>query len=249
MCGICGIAGGPGPGAVRAMSEALVHRGPDAHGDAALGAVTLDARRLAIIDLEHGDPPLATGDGGVQVVQTGAFYNHAERRRELETQGHRFPSRCDTEAIGHLYEQHGLRAFERLRGMFALALWDARPRRLVLARVRFGIKPLFHARLRDGALAFASELSALALAPGFPRELDPDALEAYLAFNSIPAPLTAYAAARKLPPGHWLTWDADTGAVAIERWARPAPVAADEVRSGDAQALAAELRERLRDSV
>src|SRR3954452_11435262 len=211
MCGICGIAapGGVDPGALRAVSAALTHRGPDAHGEAAVGPVALDARRLAIIDLEHGDQPIATEDGAVTVVQNGEIYNHAELARALR--GHVFRTRCDTEVIGHLYEEHGLEAFARLRGMFAIALWDARERRLVLARDRFGIKPLFHARLRDGTLAFASELSALARAPEFPRELDPDGLEAYLAFNSIPGPLTAYKAARKLRPGHWLTWDAETG--------------------------------------
>src|SRR3954447_5883802 len=217
MCGICGIAapGGVDPGALRRVSAALAHRGPDAHGEAALGPVALDARRLAIIGLEHGDQPIATEDGAVTVVQNGEIYNHAALRRVLEARGHRFRTRCDTEVIGHLYEQDGLAAFEQLRGMFAIALWDARAPRLVLARDRFGIKPLFHARLRDGGLAFASELSALALAPGFPRELDPVALEAYLAFNSIPVPMTAYAAARKLPAGHWLTWNAEDGRVEI----------------------------------
>src|SRR4051794_4049910 len=229
------------------MSAALEHRGPDSDGEWTQGPVALAARRLAIIDLARGAQPIATEDGAVTVVQNGEIYNHAQLARELR--GHVFRTRCDTEVIGHLYEEYGLEAFARLRGMFAIALWDARERRLVLARDRFGIKPLFHARLPGGALAFASELSALALAPGFSRELDPDGLEAYLAFNSIPGPLTAYAAARKLRPGHWLTWDAGTGAVKIGRWARPAPVSADEVRSGDAQALAAELRERLRDSV
>src|SRR3954471_6934931 len=213
MCGICGIAapGGVDPGALRRVSAALTHRGPDAHGEAALGPVVLDARRLAIIDLEHGDQPIATEDGAVTVAQNGEIYNHAELRRELEARGHRFRTRCDTEVIGHLYEEEGAGAFERLGGLFGVAVWGGGARRLVLARDRFGIKPLFHARLRDGALAFASELSALALAPGFPRELDPAALDAYLAFNSIPAPMTAYAAARKLPPGHWLVWDAGTG--------------------------------------
>src|SRR3954462_3735721 len=239
MCGICGIAapGGGDPGALRRVSAALTHRGPDAHGEAALGPVALDARRLAIIDLEHGDQPIATEDGAVTVVQNGEIYNHAELRRELEAQGHRFRTRCDTEVIGHLYEQHGFAAFARLRGMFAIALWDARSRRLVLARDRFGIKPLFHARLRDGAFTFASELSALAQAPGSPGELDPAAIDAYLAFNSIPAPMTAYAAARKLRPGHWLTGDADGGDVATGRWARPAPVPAEAVRREPADVL------------
>src|SRR4051794_17990641 len=247
MCGICGIAsrGTPDPGALRAMSEALVHRGPDSTGERLEGPALLAARRLAIIDLAHGDQPIATEDGAVTVVQNGEIYNHERLAADLRARGHRFTTRCDTEVIGHLYEEHGLDAFEQLRGMFAVALWDARAHRLVLARDRFGIKPLFHARLRDGALAFASELSALARVPGFPRELDPDGLEAYLAFNSIPGPLTAYAAARKLLPGHWLTWEAATGAVETGCWARPTPVSADEARREPAEDLALEVRERL----
>jgi asparagine synthase (glutamine-hydrolysing) len=241
------MAGAPDEAGVREMSAALRHRGPDSEGTAVDGPVALAARRLAIIDLAHGDQPLATEDGAVTIVQNGEIYNHDALRAGLEARGHRFATRCDTEAIGHLYEEHGLEAFARLRGMFAVALWDRRARRLVLARDRFGIKPLFHARLRDGSLAFASELRALALAPGFPRELDPDALTAYLAFNSIPGPLTAYKAARKLLPGHWLTWDAATGKVATGRFARPAP--ATQVRREGPEALAAETRDRLRDSV
>src|SRR4051794_33303833 len=229
------------------MSAALRHRGPDSAGEVIAGPVALAARLLAIIDLEHGDQPIATEDEAVTVVQNGEIYNH----RELAAgpRGHVFRTRCDTEVIGHLYEEYGLGAFERLRGMFAIALWDARQRRLVLARDRFGIKPLLYARLRDGSFAFASELRALARAPGFPRELDHAALEAFLAFNSIPGPMTAYAAARKLRPGHWLTWDERTGAIETGRWARPAPVAAEDVWRENASILAGELRERLRDSV
>src|SRR3954454_14443881 len=122
------------------MSAALVHRGPDSHGEWAQGPVALAARRLAIIDLAHGDQPIATEDGAVTVVQNGEIYNHEALRGRLR--GDRFRTRCDTEVIGHLYEEHGLDAFMRLRGMFAVALWDKPRRRLVLARDRFGIKPL-----------------------------------------------------------------------------------------------------------
>src|SRR3954447_3669574 len=229
------------------MSAALEHRGPDSDGEWSDGPVALAARRLAIIDLAHGDQPIATEDGAVTVVQNGEIYNHEALARELRAAGHRLRTRCDTEVIGHLYEEHGLDAFARLRGMFAIALWDGR--RLVLARARFGIKPLFHARLRDGAFAFASELQALARAPGFPRELDPAALDAFLAFHSIPGPLTAYAAARKLRPGHWLTWDARSGAVETGRFGRPGPGSAGAGRRGPASVPARELRARLRDSV
>jgi asparagine synthase (glutamine-hydrolysing) len=248
MCGIAGIADrdGPDPAALAAMSAALVHRGPDAAGSAIDGPVGLAARRLAIIDLEHGDQPISTEEDRVTVVQNGEIYNHHELRDELRARGHRIRTRSDTEVIGHLYEEHGLGCLERLRGMFALALWDRERQMLVLARDAFGIKPLVYAQ-RGERLAFASELTALARLPGFSRELDADALAAYLAFNSIPAPLTAFRAARKLPPGHWLTWRA--GDVEIGRWARPAPVAAAQVRREGIEALAAEARDRLRDSV
>src|SRR5919206_243043 len=178
MCGIAGIAAPDGPdlGALEAMSAALEHRGPDAHGLAENGPVALAARRLAIIDLQHGDQPIETEDGRVTVVQNGEIYNHEALREELRGAGHAFTTRCDTEVLGHAYEQHGVEMLGRLRGMFALALWDRRDRTLVLARDAFGIKPLFYAPLAGGGLAFASELTALMRHPGVSRELDPDEL-------------------------------------------------------------------------
>ena len=137
MCGICGIASPTGsvdPARLAEMSATLVHRGPDSEGSVVVGGVGLAARRLAIIDLETGDQPLANEDGSLHVVHNGEIYNYRELRRELEAQGHRFRSRGDTEVLVHLYEQHGTSFPERLRGMFALALWDANRGRLVLAR-------------------------------------------------------------------------------------------------------------------
>ena len=125
------------------MSATLVHRGPDSDGAIVEGAVGLAARRLSIIDLETGDQPVANEDGSVHVVQNGELYNYRELRAELEAQGHRFRTHGDTEVLAHLYEQHGDGFAERLRGMFAAAIWDTRRRRLVLARDRFGIKPLY----------------------------------------------------------------------------------------------------------
>src|SRR5919199_2034711 len=125
MCGICGLTE-PDLDGLRAMSAALRHRGPDSDGEAVDGPVALAARRLAIIDLAHGDQPIATEDGAVTVVQNGEIYNHEALREDLRARGHAFSTRCDTEVIGHLYEEHGLDAFRRLRGMFAVALWDAR---------------------------------------------------------------------------------------------------------------------------
>ena len=250
MCGIAGIAshdrGGLDHRALAEMSAALAHRGPDDAGEAQLDGCLLAARRLSIIDLTGGHQPLVGCDDRVTVVQNGEIYNHAALREQLEMRGHGFRTRCDTEVLAHAYEEWGDDFVDRLRGMFALALWDQERRRLLLARDRFGIKPLFYAA-GGGRLAFASELTALAHAPGFSRELDPDAVEAFLAFNSIPAPLSAYRAARKLPPGQLLEWRG--GQVRLERYARPAPASAAEQRGEPAAELAAEARERLRDSV
>jgi len=247
MCGICGIAGpGADVEAVRRMNGRLVHRGPDSDGEFAADGVALAMRRLSIIDLERGDQPIANEDGTVTVVQNGEIYNYRELRRELEGRGHRFRTASDTEVLVHLFEEHGEDFAERLRGMFAIAIWDARERRLLLARDRFGIKPLYY-RLRDGALSFASELKALLEQPGFSREIDPRAVAAFLAFNSIPAPLTIFAEARKLPPGTLAVWR--DGELRQRRYARPAPVPAAETRRRPAGELADELRETLRGSV
>ncbi len=247
MCGICGIAGPDADlEAVRRMNARLVHRGPDSAGEFASGGVALAMRRLSIIDLERGDQPIANEDGTVVVVQNGEIYNHRELRRELERRGHRFHTASDTEVLVHLYEEHGEGFAERLRGMFALAIWDARERRLLLARDRFGIKPLYY-RLRDGALSFASELKAMLEQPGFSREIDPRAVAAFLAFNSIPAPLTIFAEARKLPAGTLAVWR--DGELTQRRYARPKPVPAEQARRRPAAELAEELRETLRGSV
>src|SRR5881398_2051181 len=203
MCGICGVVapnGGAVADRVTAMSATLVHRGPDSAGEFSDGTAALAARRLSIIDLETGDQPIANEDGTLHVVQNGEIYNYRELRHELDRAGHRFRTHGDTEVLLHLYEEHGDGFAARLRGMFAVAIWDARRRRLVLARDRFGIKPLYY-RHADGELAFASELRAL------PRgEIDLDAVEAFLALNSIPAPLTIFREIRKLPAGHVLVW-------------------------------------------
>jgi asparagine synthase (glutamine-hydrolysing) len=249
MCGICGIASAGAPPdreAVRRMNGRLAHRGPDSDGLFEADGVALAMRRLSIIDLEGGDQPIANEDGTVTVVHNGEIYNYRELRAELERRGHSFRTHSDTEVLVHLYEEHGDDFLERLRGMFAVALWDARRRRLLLARDRFGIKPLYY-RVADGELSFASELKAMLELPGFSREIDPRAVAAYLAFNSIPAPLTIFAEARKLRPGTLLSWR--DGELSERRYARPRPVPAAEVRRGPAAGLADELRETLRDSV
>ncbi len=244
MCGICGIVSREAevdPDRLAAMSATLVHRGPDSSGELVDGPVGLAARRLSIIDLAHGDQPMANEDGTCHVVQNGEIYNYADLRRELARAGHGFRTDSDTEVLVHAYEEWGDDFARRLRGMFAVAIWDARRRRLVLARDAYGIKPLYY-RERHGELQFASELRAL------PRgEIDPDALEAFLAFNSIPAPLTIFRDCRKLPPGHVLAWH--DGRAELTRYARPGPAAAEDVRTDEEAELVEELRARLRDSV
>ncbi len=242
MCGICGIAstrGAVDPDRLAAMSRTLFHRGPDSEGAHIDGGVAIAARRLAIIDLTGGDQPIGNEDGRVVVVQNGEIYNYRELACELERAGHRFRTRSDTEMLVHAYEEWGPRLSERLRGMFAVAIWDAREQCLVLARDRFGIKPLYY-RVAGGELTFASELDALDHGT-----IDLDALEAFLAFNSIPAPLSIFREIRKLRPGHVLTWHA--GSATLERFARPGPL---PTRHGEDEAeLVEECRARLRDSV
>ena len=245
MCGICGIAspvGLPDPDRLATMSGLLSHRGPDSDGMVIDGPVGLAARRLAIIGLADGDQPMSNEDQTCTVVQNGEIYNFPELRRELEREGHTFRTHSDTEVHLHLYEQHGPEFARRLRGMFAVAIWDARRRRLVLARDRYGIKPLYYRHV-GGVLEFASEVRAL------PRgEIDLDAVEAFLAFNSIPAPYSIFREIRKLPPGHVLVWEED-GTVHVDRYARPGPVPIEEMRTDDEAELIEELRARMRESV
>jgi asparagine synthase (glutamine-hydrolysing) len=242
MCGICGIAStreAVDPGRLALMAKTLEHRGPDSEGMHLDGTIGLAARRLAIIDLTGGDQPIANEDGSVVVVQNGEIYNYRELQRELERAGHTFRTHCDTETLVHGYEQWGSGLWERLRGMFAVAVWDASARQLTLARDRFGIKPIYYRDVGD-ELSFASELDAL------PRgEIDLDALEAFLAFNAIPAPLSIFRDIRKLPPGQTLTWrDSE---IVLARFARPGPL---PPRHDDDEAeLVEECRARLRDSV
>jgi len=190
--------------AVAAMCATLVHRGPDDDGVYLEGNVGLAMRRLAIIDLDTGKQPIHNEDRTVWTVYNGEIYNVPELRRELEARGHHFYTRTDTEILVHLYEDHGLDFVRYLNGMFAIALWDAGRRRLVLARDRLGIKPLYYAPLQD-RLLFGSEVKAL-LADGLRPTVDVEALSLYLSLLYIPAPHTIYREVRKLEPGHLLVW-------------------------------------------
>ncbi|HVL69548.1 MAG TPA: asparagine synthase (glutamine-hydrolyzing) [Vicinamibacterales bacterium] len=199
-----------------AMTDVIAHRGPDAAGFYRDAGIGLGHRRLSIIDLATGDQPLANEDGQVQVVFNGEIYNFAEVRAELLALGHRFRTHSDTEIIVHGYEQWGERCVDRFRGMFAFAVWDARARRLLLARDRLGVKPLYYAELPGRGIVFGSEIKALLEDPDVPRDWRPEAIDAYLTLLYVPAPGTVYAAVRKLPPAHVLV--AEHGRVRVSRY-------------------------------
>ncbi len=190
------------------MSAMLRHRGPDdagLHTDPSAG-VAIGVRRLAIMDIAGGHQPLSNEDGSVWVVFNGEIYNHPRLREELSARGHRFATSCDTEVLVHLYEEFGEAMVHALEGMFAFALWDERRGRLLLARDRFGEKPLF-LHEQGGELLFASELSALLEVRPALRELDPAAIDAYFVLGYVPGPGTVVRKARQLPPGHLLSWE------------------------------------------
>lgn len=213
MCGIAGFAGfgdPDQPGALlRQLNQAIHHRGPDDEGFFEAPDVGLAMRRLSIVDVAGGHQPIGNEDGSVQVVFNGEIYNYVELRAELIARGHRLATNGDTEVLVHLYEDFGSAMLGRLRGMFAFALWDTHKRLLLMARDRLGKKPLNYAPVGNGLL-FCSELHPLATSGQVSRELDPVALAAYLTTGSVPAPRTIYRAIRKLPPGHFLTWQAGT---------------------------------------
>jgi len=206
MCGICGFTGDADPATLRKMVECLVHRGPDDDGFYQDGAVNLGMRRLAIVDVETGKQPQFNEDLSLAVVQNGEIYNHQDLRRELEARGHSFRTHhSDTELIPHLYEEYGVNWPDRVNGMFGIALWDARERKLLLYRDRIGKKPLYYAE-KNGQLVFASEIKAILAHPLISRDLDYGALYRYFALKNISAPRTAFVDIKQLPPGHFLVW-------------------------------------------
>lgn len=211
----------PDPALVERMTATLVHRGPDAGGVAALGRCVLGYRRLRVLDLLTGDQPVRNETGDVVAVFNGELYEFPRLRRELAARGHQVPGTGDTPVIPHLYEERGLDFPLALHGMFAIAVWDAARERLVLARDRVGKKPLHYAELADGSLAFASEVKALLALPGLPRELDPRALDAYLALQYVPGETLGVGPIRRLLPGHVLVWE--DGRARTARYWRLAP--------------------------
>jgi asparagine synthase (glutamine-hydrolysing) len=257
MCGICGYV--VPPGARRAVDDAtlarmrdvLAHRGPDGAGAFVQRAddgsgVALGHRRLSIVDLAHGAQPMASADGAVQLVYNGEVYNHPEQMRALTAEGVPYATHCDTETVLHLFERHGERAPEHLRGMFAVAAWDRRTRSLVLFRDRFGVKPLYYVHADDGALYFASEIKALVEAGAVKPELNWRALPDFLANHAPSGDETLFAGVRRLPPGHSLTWR--DGKVTLRRY-WDLSFAAEGTDTRPEKELVAEYGERFREAV
>ncbi len=270
---MCGIAGGvwsygkPGldESTTRLMTDALRHRGPDddgiwtqhsahisLHSDSKSSpGVALGFRRLSIIDLSTGHQPLGNEDGTIQIVFNGEIYNYRELRRRLEGAGHVFKTNTDTETIVHLYEDLGVECFEHLNGMFAIALWDSRRERLILARDRLGKKPLYFADL-DGQLFFASELKSLVLAPGIRKQINPGAVDLFLTYQYIPHPYSIYRDIQKLSPGHFAIYEKETLSVApfwkID-WAREEPTSLEAASREVNRLLTDAVSVRLRSDV
>ena len=234
---MCGIAGGIWSHGEQGLSreqlgrmtDAIAHRGPDDEGhwiapskanQSVIGGrpspgVALGFRRLSIIDLTTGHQPLGNEDGSVQIVFNGEIYNYQQLRHRLEGSNHTFRTQSDTETIVHLYEDLGLKCFEHLNGMFALAIWDSRHERLVLARDRLGKKPLYYT-FKDGGLVFSSELKSIMTLPGINREIDPGSIDLFLTYQYIPHPHSIYKGIYKLPPGHFAVFE--KGQIRIEKF-------------------------------
>ncbi len=247
MCGIAGIVDLAGnrpiaDGIVERMTQAIIHRGPDEEGYFRRPGVVLGSRRLSIVGLADGQQPVANEDGSVSVVYNGEFFDYPEKRAELEARGHRLVTHCDTEIIPHLWEETQEGMFERLRGQFALALWDERSHRLVLGRDRFGICPLYWTR-RGEWLLFASEIKALLASGMVPAEPDLRGIDHVFTFAALPGPITCFKGVQLLPAGHYLQIVAgsDRGekSTISERvfWKMDFPDRGDENREGDRRAL------------
>lgn len=251
MCGICGVADHDpkriplSDDRLLAMTTVMVHRGPDESGHLRIPGVALGARRLSIIDIAGSHQPSSNEDGDVQAVFNGEIFNFHELRDQLIKEGHRFSTVGDTETIVHLYEQYGLAFAERLRGMYAIALWDARERRLVLVRDRLGVKPLYYALTGDG-LVFASEVKCLLAGGMVAAQLDHQAARLYLTLGYVPAPKTLFAGVLKLPPASVLEWR-DGRLIGLETYWTP--LDAPPVPSRSWQEDQEHLLELLRDAV
>jgi len=214
-CGICGFAGLSDEPLLKSMCEVSRHRGPDETGFYLDSGIGLGINRLSIIDLVKGDQPIHNEDGSVVTVFNGEIYNYRDLRRELEAEGHSFYTDSDTETIVHSYEKWGTKCVDHFRGMFAFALWDAKARRLFLARDRFGKKPLYYA-IAGRVFLFASEMKSILEYEGVRREIDPDAVDCFFTYMYIPAPLSIFKGVRKLPAGSYGVYE--NGALRVENY-------------------------------
>ena len=259
MCGIAGIIdlSGQRPvpeGAIQRMARALVHRGPDEEGFLQVPGLALASRRLSIVGLADGQQPVFNEDRSVHVVFNGELFDHLERRAELEARGHRLVKHCDTEIIPHLWEEHGEGMWERLKGQFAIALWDERKRQLQLGRDRFGIAPLFWSRQGDWLL-FASEMKGLLASGMVPARPDRRGLDHVFTFSAVPGPRTCFEGVQLLPPGRFLsiTLGRENGASAEIRerayWEMNFPDAGDEEPGDDPKKLIDEFEKVLLQAV
>ncbi len=281
MCGITGwinldskITHSDAEAVLHSMCERIVHRGPDSEGLWLDDTVALGMRRLSIIDLHTGDQPVFNCDKSIIVMMNGELYNYREVRSELEAKGHKFTTKSDTEILPHLYEEHGDALLEHVNGMYAFSLWDSRRKKLIIARDRFGEKPLYYGVFED-KLIWASELKAILAHPAVKPELDLDAFRHYVSFDYVPAPMSIFKGIQKLPAAHVLTvengeattrrywdlnWSADTPvrmSVASTRtssndqdsFAGGTGDADKSVRAPSLRAKAEELRDLLSDAV
>ena len=252
MCGLCGVVYSDPKRPVdrdmlHRMTDMMSHRGPDGDGYFVEPGVGLGFRRLSIIDLETGDQPISNEDNSVTVVCNGEIYNYQELRRNLQAAGHRFRTNSDVEVIVHLYEDHGVRCVDFLRGMFGLAIWDSRRRRLMLARDRFGIKPLSYAITPD-ALFFGSEFKAFLASGCIERQVDAAAMKELFATGFILAPKTLLSSIRRLPPAHLLIYE--NARLTIQRyWDLHFPSIGEEGPRRSAQEWAEAVRAKLEESV
>lgn len=219
MCGICGIVDSAGRGvdsaALRRLSMAIIHRGPDDEGYYEQAGVGLASRRLAIIDVAGGDQPIYNEDRSIAIVYNGESYNYPDLHQQLDKKGHQFRTNTDTECVVHLYEDHGDDCVQYLRGLFAFALWDENRQRLLIARDRLGKKPIYYTVV-EGKLYFASELEPLLSVMPHHPEIDMQAIDDYLSLQYIPEPHTAFLGVYKLPAAHRLIWE--RGALKVERY-------------------------------
>ena len=254
MCGICGIAFSSRSGrrvdaiALQRMRDTMIHRGPDGSGTFVDGNVGLAHRRLSIVDVARGAQPMASADGRFQLVYNGEVYNHPALSAALRREGIEYATSCDTETVLHICAIHGVRGPEHLRGMFAFAFWDRDKHELLLARDRFGVKPLYYAVTDDGSLFFASEIKALLAAGDIRVDLDVASLPDFLANHAPSGDRTLFAGIRRLPAGHTLVWR--DGAVELRKYwdLHFAPPPSGDGRPSEKQ-LVAEFRERLFEAV